>query len=96
MKVMTANEAKTKFGEVLETCVREPVVVNRHGRPKAVVMSYEDYQHQQQQKLEALRAEIAKGDEAYAQGDYVTVDREGLKQLFEGVKKRGRERAGLK
>lgn len=92
MKYMTANEAKTKFGEVLDNCVREPVVVSRHGRPKAVVISYEDYEAEQQTKLDALRAEIAKGDADFAAGNYKSYDRDGLKAVFDDVIARGKAR----
>ena len=40
---MTANQAKTQFGELIMTAQREPVSVTKNGRPKAVVMSQEAF-----------------------------------------------------
>lgn len=44
MKTMTANEAKTRFGEFLDRAQREPVRVMRHDRVVGVMVSAEDYE----------------------------------------------------
>ena len=44
MQTFTANEAKTRFGEVIDRVQREPVQVMRHNRVVAVMVSAEDYQ----------------------------------------------------
>ena len=44
MLTMTSLAAQNQFGTLLDTSQRQPVTVTRHGRPVAVVMSYEDYQ----------------------------------------------------
>ncbi|MBL6932232.1 MAG: type II toxin-antitoxin system prevent-host-death family antitoxin [Rhodospirillales bacterium] len=44
MRTMTANDAKKHFGELLDTARREPVSVQKHGRPVAVMLSAEDYE----------------------------------------------------
>lgn len=41
--VIAAAEAKSRFGEVLDAAQREPVVINKHGRAFAVVLSAEEY-----------------------------------------------------
>ncbi|MEY4531792.1 MAG: hypothetical protein RLZZ156_2513 [Deinococcota bacterium] len=38
------NDAKTQFSEVVERAQLEPQVVTKHGKNKAVVMSFEAYQ----------------------------------------------------
>ena len=43
VQTVTANEAKARFGVVLEQAQREPVTITRHGRPSAVVLSAQDY-----------------------------------------------------
>ena len=43
MKYVTANEAKQSFGQVMETAQREPVVVRKHNRPTAVILSSQEY-----------------------------------------------------
>ncbi len=51
MLSMTANEAKTHFGEFLDRAQREPVRVMRHDRVVGVMVSAQDY--------EAMRAFFA-------------------------------------
>ena len=36
---MTSLQAQNKFGELIDTSQREPVVITRHGRPISIVMS---------------------------------------------------------
>lgn len=42
MKVMTARDAKNRFGEFLDAALREPVVVTRNDRPVGIMISIED------------------------------------------------------
>ena len=44
METMTANEAKTRFGELLDKAQRQPVRVTRHNRVVGVLVSAEDYE----------------------------------------------------
>jgi prevent-host-death family protein len=48
MLTMTSLVAQNQFGTLIDASQRQPVTVTRHGRPVAVVMSYEDYQASQQ------------------------------------------------
>jgi prevent-host-death family protein len=43
MKYVTANEAKQSFGQVMETAQREPVIVRKHNRTAAVIISPQEY-----------------------------------------------------
>ena len=43
MLTMTSLAAQNQFGTLIDTSQRQPVAVTRHGRPVAVVQSYEDY-----------------------------------------------------
>jgi len=43
MYTLTANEAKTRFGELIDRAQREPVQVTRHNRVVGVMVSAEDY-----------------------------------------------------
>lgn len=43
MVSMTSLEAQNQFGRLIDSSQREPITITRHGRPVAVVMSYEDY-----------------------------------------------------
>jgi antitoxin Phd len=44
MTHLTSKEAQNHFGELIDTAQREPVVINRRGRPVVVVLSNERYQ----------------------------------------------------
>jgi len=93
MKTMSANEAKKHFGELLDIARREPVSVEKHGRPVAVMMSAEDYDEIQQAKLETLRAEIDKGRQQLLRGEGTTISsREEMDAFKEDIKREGRRR----
>ena len=66
MRHVTALEAKNRFGQLLDSAQREPVTIEKHGRPVAVVVSAEDFKDMEAAMLERLRAEIRVGldDEA--------------------------------
>jgi prevent-host-death family protein len=65
MKTIAAREAKSNFGELLDTAQREPVTVTKKGRPVAVVVSAEEYK-----RMEAVEDAVwlAKAREAEAEG----------------------------
>jgi prevent-host-death family protein len=43
MKNMSAKDTKNEFGLLLDTARAEPVTIEKHGRPVAVVVSIEKY-----------------------------------------------------
>lgn len=49
MQKVTAKKAQNAFGALIDTARREPVTIERYGRPVAVVLSNEEYE-----RLEAL------------------------------------------
>lgn len=89
---MSAHDAKARFGQLLDAARREPVAIEKHGRPVAVVMSKEDYDEIEAGKLERLRAEVAEGLAALERGDYVEVDVGELDALADDIKAEGRKR----
>ncbi|WP_273457374.1 type II toxin-antitoxin system Phd/YefM family antitoxin [Nevskia ramosa] len=44
MQTLTANDAKTRFGELLDMAQREPVQVTRRDRVVGVLVSARDYE----------------------------------------------------
>lgn len=44
MKIITATELKTKTSEALETAQREPITIEKNGRPVAVMLPQADYE----------------------------------------------------
>ena len=91
MKYMTANEAKSKFGQLLENCVREPVAVTKHGRRAAVVISDQEFTDYQALKLAQLKVAVDVGLQDIEAGRSSSYDRKGLQQLFKDIKSEGRK-----
>jgi prevent-host-death family protein len=90
MQNVSAHDAKARFGQLLDTARREPVVIERHGRAVAVVLSKEDFDELNAIKLERLRTEITAGIVAIEHGNYTDYDEEGLAKLGERIKAEGR------
>ncbi len=64
MDTLSANEAKTQFGELLLKAQRSPVQINKNGKPVVVVISMDEYEKTESLKLRYLqsRAAQAKND----------------------------------
>lgn len=56
MITMTSLAAQSQFGTLIDASQRQPVTVTRHGRPVAVVLSYDDYM----QRMQTIPFEVAK------------------------------------
>ena len=59
MRTLTANEAKTQFGQFIDMAQREPVRVMRHGRVVGVMVSAEDYEAMRQFYANRLQHTLA-------------------------------------
>lgn len=69
MREMSATAAKQHFAEVLDTVQREPVIIRRHERDVAVVISVEDYDRLRRAKIDEFNAFCDRvGAEAKARG----------------------------
>ena len=64
MQAMSANEAKTQFGNMLLKAQRAPIQINKNGKPVAIVISVDEYKSIESLKLRLLqsRASQAKDD----------------------------------
>lgn len=69
--LMTANDAKIKFGEILLMSQREPVHITKHGKPVAVLVSAEDFVATEEMKLELLRLRAEQARLQIAAGETV-------------------------
>ena len=56
MKVMAAGKAKNGFGLLIDTARAEPVTIQKHGRPVAVVLSVEEYERLRDSQLRTASA----------------------------------------
>jgi antitoxin ParD1/3/4 len=74
----------------LERLVNKKVKTGMYGTASEVVREGLRLIQVRDRQLAALRADIRVGLEAGKRGEYKTYDEHGLKDLFEGVKKRGR------
>lgn len=68
MEVLTANKAKTHFGELLMKVQREPVQIDKNGKPIAVVVSIEEYEANEIVKLEVLKQRIDLAEQEIKKG----------------------------
>ena len=59
MRTLTANEAKTQFGQFIDMAQREPVRVMRHDRGVGVMVSAEDYEAMRQFYANRLQHNLA-------------------------------------
>lgn len=87
-----AHDAKARFGQLLDRARREPVVIERHGRAVAVVLSKEEYDELNEMKLQQLRAEIGAGIADLEQGVSGDYEADELPGLAERIKAAARER----
>ena len=62
METLTANQAKTQFGELILKAQQHPVRISKNGKPVAVVLSIDEYSGLESLKLQFLqqRAQQAK------------------------------------
>jgi prevent-host-death family protein len=68
MESLSANIAKTHFGDLLLKVQREPVQINRNGKAVAVVLSVEDYESLEALKMSTLKNRVVQARENIAAG----------------------------
>ena len=61
MSALSASDAKREFGDLLLKAQKEPVKINKNGKPVAVVVSATEYEQLEAYRDEHLRAEIEQG-----------------------------------
>ncbi|MFT4926907.1 MAG: prevent-host-death family protein [Phenylobacterium sp.] len=76
MQTLSANEAKTQFGDMLMKAQREPVQINKNGKPVAVLVSIESFEESETMKLHFLQDRAEKCKEHIKNG--TTVDGEAF------------------
>ncbi|MDL2263114.1 type II toxin-antitoxin system Phd/YefM family antitoxin [Synergistaceae bacterium OttesenSCG-928-I11] len=84
MITLTANEAKTGFGDMLMKVQKTPVQITKSGKPVAVLLSLEDYEAAEEMKLRELRKIIENGERELANGDY-TDGKTFMRELIDGI-----------
>ncbi len=61
MEIVNASDAKREFGEVLLKAQKEPVGINKNGKPVAVMVSASEYEELKSLKEAWLKIELQKG-----------------------------------
>ncbi|MCF6320020.1 MAG: type II toxin-antitoxin system prevent-host-death family antitoxin [Proteobacteria bacterium] len=84
MEILTANKAKTHFGEMLMKVQREPVQIDKNGKPIAVVVSIEDYEAAENIKLQVLQDRFKQINEDIKNGLLVDDADEFFEKLIAG------------
>ena len=78
MRYMTANDAKKNFGQLLDIARREPVSVQKHGRPVTVMLSIEDYEELKKSKHARPAEKWVQDNKAALESSNDFVDNHGL------------------
>ncbi len=84
MKALTANEAKTHFGEMLLKAQQAPVQINKNGKPVAVLVSFEDFENIEALKIRFLQSRAIQAKDDIANKN--TVDGESFLDELESGK----------
>ncbi|ROR22241.1 prevent-host-death family protein [Vibrio crassostreae] len=71
MQSLTANTAKTKFGDLLMKVQREPIQINKNGSPVAVMMSCEEYEQLEPLKLMFVKSRFEQAEADALSGNLV-------------------------
>jgi prevent-host-death family protein len=61
---VAANEVQRRWGEVSDRALREPIVITSKGRPRHVLMAYDEYQRLKARDRRAYRIEDLSDDMA--------------------------------
>lgn len=86
MKIIKASDAKQKFGRLIDMAQRGPITVTSHDRPVAVVVSIEDYDHDQDRKWKMLMARLEKANRDINEGKTKSTE-ELLKKIKSSTKR---------
>ncbi len=81
MKTVAAKDAKNRFGQLIDDAQRQPVTVEKNGRPFVVVQSFEDFQIAQQLKTASLRTAINEARAEYAEGREMPFDEAAVERI---------------
>ncbi|HEY1751951.1 MAG TPA: type II toxin-antitoxin system Phd/YefM family antitoxin [Caulobacteraceae bacterium] len=61
---VAANEVQRRWGEVADKALRDPIVITSKGRPRHVLMAYDEYQRLKARDRRAYRIEDLPDDVA--------------------------------
>lgn len=76
MKILTANEAKTHFGDMILKAQNAPIQINKNGNPVAVILSMEAFEQMETLKLALLKMRTKQAEQSITDG--TTIDGEAF------------------
>lgn len=83
MRIFSARTAAKNFGAVLDAADKAPVTINRHGRPRAVMIGWREFQHYRKAYDEAMEQRL------------IEILEQGAVNLIEGKLGRGQKALAL-
>ena len=89
METIAAREAKNHFGELMDKVQRMPVLIEKHGRPAAIILSFEEYK---KIKLEKLKSILEESEQQLKKNQFTEVEVEELNYLFQKIKTRAKNK----
>jgi prevent-host-death family protein len=63
---LSASEFQDRVGEALDRSLTQPVLITKHGRPRNVVLSYDEYERLRARDRRAVQAEDLTDDDIAA------------------------------
>ena len=87
METLNATDAKREFGEVLLKAQKEPIGINKNGKPVAVMVSATEYEELTSLRDEWLKMELQKGMDDLRSGRIVdgTMVMDRLRKRVDGT-----------
>jgi prevent-host-death family protein len=75
MTTVTAAELAKHFGAYQDAAVREPVIITKNGRPRTVLLAYEDFQRlARRDRRVQLTSELSEAEIAAVEASQMTAD----------------------
>ncbi|WP_323965561.1 type II toxin-antitoxin system prevent-host-death family antitoxin (plasmid) [Bradyrhizobium japonicum] len=78
---LSASEFQDRVGEALDRSLSQPVLITKHGRPRNVVLSYEEYQRLSARDRRAVRTED------FTEEDIAAIEASEMEAGFEHLKR---------
>ncbi len=102
---ISATDAKLRFGYVLKQAEKGDVIVVSRGRPKAVILSYEEYQKIQElreryrrqealERLEKLAEQVRRRNESLSSEEAESLSDRFTREVVEQMAAEGKVRNG--
>ena len=81
MRTMSAEEAETRFGELLTAAQKAPVTIEKDGKPVAVVYSIDWHAAAEAATLDWLKRAVAEGVAEADRGELLELTDELMEQI---------------